>query len=173
MRRFEARALDGPAWLKPAHSGQPPGREALNFSTLAIYGEQIIGAHRQRKIITIADFYSEETWRRDPDDGYGPSVQTHSAVQDRRVSGEFPLPEGVTDHGRRRAATSHVVLRREDAAQNRREPPAPEKKSALTYNPSAGRASPPFARLNPRCAPGHGSIKGIGSPVNLLPKRIR
>jgi hypothetical protein len=60
-----------------------------------------------------------EAARQHPDDASGDSVELDRSAENRRITAEARLPEGVSEHGDGRA-TGAILLRREPSAEDRR-----------------------------------------------------
>src|SRR5437764_10347570 len=110
-------ALGCPSRLQPSHHRQPPGGRHWN-PTLLVFGQQPVGAQRDRHVVAAPDLHAEKGRRRYADHGNRMAVETHSMPQDSRVASEFSLPEGITEHCCR-VARLVVIMRGECAAQQR------------------------------------------------------
>ncbi len=116
-------------------------------------------------------FDAEEIRPRDAEDRKWPAIQRHGAFQDIGSARELALPEGIADHGARRAAARPVVVRGEGAAQHRLHTQHAEKTGAHEQTLGVVRFAA-HGQVEPRGAPREDPRKGLLAVAKLFPLTV-
>ena len=108
----------GDAGLQP-HDRLEPAVAALVHAIAAHHF--LLHRHRHPRRGGDAEERSDESFRRDADDGDRRVVDRDLLADDRRIAGKPPLPVGVAEHRDRVTAGRDVVFRGEETARRRDE----------------------------------------------------
>src|SRR6185295_5430212 len=148
-----------PAWLQASHDGEPPGSATVELAV--IRQQQSFGANRKSDVEGSSYFYAEKTRGRNADDFDRAARKCQLASDHRRIASVLALPERMTYHRARRAASSLIVLGGKDAAKDRLDPQHIEEVAA---HPQALNRT----RLSARSQVEHGRIARKDSGECLL-----